>query len=183
MARNILWRTRTYLVGHMQYVTDTKGQGWRDKITHELKKMGVVVFNPYRKPFIEDVQEGVRGRQIIQGLRDSGDYDAIHDRMKKIRAYDLSLIDRSDFIVAHILPTVASWGSAEEISVAVHLKRPIFISIEGGKKLCPSWIFGMLPHKYIYDSPEDILAMLQNINTGRVAIDSDRWKLFKRSWR
>ena len=39
--------------------------------------------------------------------------------------------DRSDFIVAHLVPDVASWGSAEEIVTAVRMKKPIFVSMEG----------------------------------------------------
>ena len=38
--------------------------------------------------------------------------------MSIVRSYDLNLVDRSDFIVAHILPDVASWGSAEELVTA-----------------------------------------------------------------
>ena len=66
--------------------------------------------------------------------------------------YDLNLVDRSDFIIAHILPDVASWGSAEELVTAVRMKKPIFISMEGGKSQTPLWILGMLPHNYIYNS-------------------------------
>ena len=57
--------------------------------------------------------------------------------MREIRIFDLNLVDRSDFIIAHIIPNVASWGSAEELVTAVRMKKPTFISVEGGKKECP----------------------------------------------
>ena len=41
--------------------------------------------------------------------------------------------DIADFIIAHLVPDVASWGSAEEIVTAVRMKKPIFVSMEGGK--------------------------------------------------
>ena len=44
--------------------------------------------------------------------------------MKQIRSYDLNLVDRSDFIIAHLFPEVASGGSAEEIVTAVRMKKP-----------------------------------------------------------
>ena len=78
-------------------------------------------------------------------------YDRVTDRMKTVRAYDLNLVDRSDFIVAHLVPEVASWGSAEEIVTAVRMKKPVFVSMEGGKAKRPTlWMLKIFPHKYPY---------------------------------
>ena len=98
-------------------------------------------------------------------------------------AYDLNLVDRSDFIIAHLVPDVASWGSAEEIVTAVRMKKPIFVSMEGGKAKTPLWMLGMLPHKYIYNSIEEIVNMLHAINSGNKPIDSDRWRLLQKKFR
>ena len=103
--------------------------------------------------------------------------------MRLVRSYDLNLVDRSDFIIAHLLPEVASWGSAEELVTAVRMKKPIFISMEGGKSQTPLWIMGMLPHHYIYDSVDDVLSMIHQINDGNKAIDSDRWRLLREDLR
>jgi hypothetical protein len=78
---------------------------------------------------------------------------------------------------------VASWGSAEEIVTAVRMKKPIFLSVEGGKKACPSWIFGMFPHKYVYDTPDEIVAMLRLIDSGAKELDNERWKLLRKEFR
>jgi hypothetical protein len=183
MNQGNLWRTRTYLVGHMQYVADKEGESWRDKISVELEKMGVVVFNPYHKPFVKDVQEGAEvGLSLTEALSD-GNYDFVANKMKEIRIFDLNLVDRCDFVIAHIKPQVASWGSAEEIVTAVRMKKPLFLSVEGGKKECPKWIFGMFPHKYIYDSPDDIITMLKKIDSGEHPIDNERWKLLRKEYR
>ena len=53
-SKNNLWRTKTYLVGHMQYKS---GRDWRGYVTEELNPLGVTVFDPYHKPFVEDVDE------------------------------------------------------------------------------------------------------------------------------
>ena len=103
--------------------------------------------------------------------------------MKEIRIYDLNLVDRSDFIIAHIIPDVASWGSAEELVTANRAKKPIFLSIEGGKSKCPLWILGMIPHRYIYNSLEEIILTLKMIDIGELSIDSNRWRLLREEYR
>jgi hypothetical protein len=54
---------------------------------------------------------------------------------------------------------------------------------EGGKKNTPLWIMGMIPHKYIYDSFDEIKQVLITINDGLKSIDSDRWRLFEQELR
>ena len=110
-------------------------------------------------------------------------FNDVAERMKLIRSYDLNLVDRSDFIIAHLLPEVASWGSAEEIVTAVRMKKPLFISMEGGKCKTPLWMMGMLPHNYIYDSIEEVVDMVKQINNGEKNIDSDRWRLLREDLR
>ena len=177
---NILYRTRTYLVGHMQYA---EGRDWRGYVEEELRPLGIRIFNPYKKPFVRDVDEDEQTRDKVNDEMRQGFYNYVADRMKQIRSYDLNLVDRSDFIVAHLLPEVASWGSAEEIVTAVRMKKPIFISMEGGKEKTPLWMMGMLPHHYIYDSIEDVVEMIGMIDSGQKEIDSDRWRLLKEELR
>ena len=181
--KNILWRTRTYLIGNMQFVSDDEGESWRDKVQKALSEMGVIVFNPYHKPFIKDVQEGPNVRQRLDRAIAQGNYEFLNQKMRQIRIFDLNLVDRSDFLIAYINPTVASWGSAEEIVTAVRMKKPIFLAVKGGKSKCPLWIFGMFPHKYIYDSVDDIIKMLQRINAGKKRLDNVRWKLLRKEFR
>ena len=110
-------------------------------------------------------------------------YDRVTEIMKTVRSYDLNLVDRSDFIIAHLVPDVASWGSAEEIVTAVRMKKPVFVSMEGGKSKTPLWMLGMFPHKYIYNSRDEIVEMLYAIDSGNKEIDSDRWRLLQKKYR
>ena len=176
----ILEKTRTYLVGHMQYAD---GRDWREYVEGELEPLDIRIFNPYKKPFVKDVKEDKEARNKIQNDMLEGHYNDVSIRMKQIRSYDLNLVDRSDFIIAHLLPEVASWGSAEEIVTAVRMKKPIFVSMEGGKVKTPLWMMGMLPHHYIYDSIEDVVDMIKKINNGGKEIDSDRWRLLRKDLR
>ena len=180
MNLNLLKSTKCYLVGHMQYAN---GRAWRDTAQKHLESIGVTVFNPYKNPFIEKIDEGEFSREQMLKDLENGDYDLVREKMKKIRAYDLSLVDRSDFIIAHIIPKVASWGSQEEIVVANRAKKPIYVSVEGGKKKCSLWHFAQIPHEYIYDSVPDILDVISEIDNGTKDSDSSRWKLLLKSKR
>ena len=164
----------------MQYLN---GRNWREEIASELKKINITCFDPYKKPFIKDVEEDEVSRKEMEIWMQTKQYDRVTERMKIVRAYDLNLVDRSDFIIAHLVPDVASWGSAEEIVTAVRMKKPIFVSMEGGKAKTPLWMLGMLPHKYIYNSIEEIVNMLHAINSGSKPIDSDRWRLLQKKFR
>jgi nucleoside 2-deoxyribosyltransferase len=177
---NLLYKTKTYLVGHMQYLS---GRDWREEVSEKLKKLSITCFDPYKKPFIKDVEEDESSRQEMEIWMKTKQYDRVTEKMKTVRAYDLNLVDRSDFIIAHLVPDVASWGSAEEIVTAVREKKPIFISMEGGKSKTPLWMLGMLPHKYIYNSLDEVLEMLYAIDNGSKPIDSDRWRLLRKQFR
>ena len=177
---SLLQDTRTYLVGHMQYAN---GRNWREYVEEQLQPLNIRIFNPYKKPFVKDVDEDEEARHKMLLAMEKGWYSDVVKRMKQIRSYDLNLVDRSDFIIAHLLPDVASWGSAEELVTAVRMKKPIFISMEGGKKATPLWMMGMVPHHYIYDSVEEILDMLKKIDSGDKDIDSDRWRLLRKELR
>ena len=55
--------------------------------------------------------------------------------------------------------------------------------MEGGKEATPLWMMGMVPHHYIYDSVEDIISMIKDIDDGKKEIDSDRWRLLREDLR
>ena len=44
-------------------------------------------------------------------------------------------------------------------------------------------MMGQLPHKYIYDSLEEIVEMIKKIDSGQQSIDDDRWRLLNKPLR
>ena len=177
---NILNNTKTYLVGHMQYAD---GSGWRKRVRSELEPLGITVFDPYDKPFVKDLNEGPEVRAEFKRKMENEEYDYIQEKMREIRIFDLNLVDRSDFIIAQIGPNVPRWGSAEELVTAVRMKKPVFISVEGGKKACPLWLYGMFSHRYIYNTVDEIVHIIKEINNGNVSINNDRWRLLRPEYR
>jgi nucleoside 2-deoxyribosyltransferase len=178
---NILKKTKTYLAGAMQYETD--GRSWRDDMTEFLQEINVTVFNPYEKPFINAPKEDENTHARMAALMANGEFDEVHDHFKQVRAFDLSMVDRADFIICYINPSVPTFGTIEELSTAIKIKRATFVVVEGGKQNTPLWIMGMLPHKYIYNSFKEVKNMLSDIDKGIKNIDSDRWRLFKEKLR
>ena len=100
------------------------------------------MFQSLQASFFENIDEGESKRKEMLESLSQGKYEEVSEWMRDVRSYDLNLVDRSDFIIAHLIPDVASWGSAEELVTAVRMKKPIFLSIEGGKEKNPpldSW--------------------------------------------
>ena len=164
----------------MQYGDGTM---WRNEISKHLIEMGVLPLDPYKKPFIKDIDEGPDVRKKLEELLQNENYQEVCRIFKNIRTYDLAMVDKSDFIIAYINPTVPTIGSIEEIVTAVRMKKPIFIFVEGTKKACPLWIFGMIPHTYIFNTMDEVIVELKKINSGEVSIDENRWRLFKEEFR
>ena len=108
--KSVLWKTKTYLVGHMQYAD---GQDWRSYVEDHLSPLNITTFNPYKSCFTKDIDEGDSKRKEMETAMEWGGYDKVSNWMREIRTYDLNLVDRSYFIIAHIIPNVSSWGSAE----------------------------------------------------------------------
>jgi hypothetical protein len=177
---NLLENTKVYTIGHMQY---KNGRAWREYVTKELSSLGITVFNPYDKPFLDPSHEDEGIHERLRDLTNRNKLDKVRKHMKPIRNFDLRLCDLADFAIAHIHPEIASWGSAEELVTICRSKKAIFISIEGGRTKCPFWILGMFPEKYIYNNIEEVVETIKKINSGKKKMDSDRWKLLKKEYR
>jgi hypothetical protein len=160
----------------MQYIN---GERWRDKIKDELKGCDIHFFDPYHKPFVHDIPEDDISRNEMTHWMETEQYDLVQQRMWDVRGYDLRLCDICDFFIAHLVPEIASWGSAEEITTIIREKKPLFLSIEGGKKKTPLWLMGTVPHKYVYNNIDEIIQRLKAIDDGIIQLNSDRWRLLK----
>lgn len=176
-GKNLLWNTRCYLIGHMQY---SNGEGWRNEVKEQFKGRGIKFYDPYHKPFVHDVPEDDASRQQMLHWMETEQYDLVHLTMKSIRGYDLRNCDLCDWFIAVIKPEVASWGSAEEITTIIRQKKPLFLVIDHpkGKKATPLWLMAIMPHKYIYSNLQDAINTAIAIDDGIIKMTSDRWKLF-----
>src|SRR6185369_2078881 len=108
---NLLRGTRTYLFGQMQYFD---GAPWREKVQKELETLGVTVFNPYQKPFIDGTLEDDSARRELAEWMAKGEYEKVADRMTKVRLEDLCQCQISDYLFGYIHPSYPTVGAWEE---------------------------------------------------------------------
>ncbi len=176
----LLEKTKCTVIGPMQY---SDGQNIRNYFKEELGKLNITVFDHYNKPFLDEcVKETDETSAELKEWLKNGEYEKIYEK-RAIRAFDLNLIDKSDYIIFHFIPGVVTVGSWEEFFSANKQKKVIFFITEGGRHLTPFWVFWTIKPKYIYSSKEEVLDMIKKIDNYEVKLDSDRWRLMKYEFR
>lgn len=179
---NLLNNIRVYLCGAMESEKDC-GASWRNELKEKLNHIGIKWFDPVNKVFVKDVQEAGQHQQDLKTLREQGRHDELAERMKEIRAYDLSMVDKSDAIIFYLDLDKFTCGSWEECFHANSIKRPIFFICKQGVGNVPLWLFGTIPHKYFYNSIDEVVEILNKIDRGEKEADSNRWRLLKPEYR
>jgi hypothetical protein len=149
----------------------------------DLAATGIIFFDPLKKPFMDSVNEDKEHMARLGKLREESRFDDLSKIMRKIRVEDLSLVDRSDFLIAVISAKTASWGTAEEVFWANRMKKPIYLVVSEGKQACPFWIFGTLPADQIHGNIQEVIADILQIDSGEKRIDLTRWKIFREEFR
>jgi len=173
---NRLNNQRVYLAGAMDRVPD-RGNGWRDDITPFLENLGVIVFNPIKKPIMIG-QEDEETHQYKKVLKQQQSYDELSKLMKVIRSVDLRLVDISDFMIVNLDLDVHPCGTYEEIFWANRQKKAIIVHMVQGKQQAPDWLFGTIPHQMIFSSWLEIREYLNHINTYAQIETFNRWYFF-----
>lgn len=173
---NRLKSQRVYLAGAMDRVPD-RGNGWRDNITPFLQDLGVVVFNPIKKPSAVGMEDAATHELKIK-LKNQKRYDDLSQVMKTIRSVDLRLVDISDFLIVNLDLDVHPCGTYEEIFWANRQKKPIIIHMVQGKQHAPDWLFGTIPHQMIFSSWDEIKNYLLEINSANQIETYRRWYFF-----
>lgn len=157
----------------MDRVAD-RGSTWRDNISPFLNKLGVVIFNPLKKPYSigkEDTEVAVHKHY----LKSNAKYDELSKIMKTIRSVDLRLVDISDFLIVNLDLDVHPCGTLEEIFWANRQKKPILIHMEQGKNNAPDWLFGTIPHQMIFDTWQDLQDYLLRVDNQKDINTFNRW--------
>jgi hypothetical protein len=178
-AKNILEGSVCYLAGPIDEAIDS-GFGYRRKIISGCldRNINIQFLDPTNK--LEGLKSEVGTEQNkIRRLRAAGRWKELSETMKSIVRIDLRQVDISDFIIVKIDKSIHMCGTYHELVVADIEKKPILTIIEGGKTKAPAWLFGILDHKYMFDSEEDCLKYLEKVNNNEVEL-SDRWVLFRK---
>lgn len=173
---NRLQDQRVYLAGAMDRVSD-RGRGWRDDITPFLENLGVIVFNPIKKPTTIGQEDDVTHQHKVK-LKMHQQYDELSSLMKTIRSVDLRLVDISDFLIVNLDLDIHPCGTYEEIFWANRQKKPIIVHMVQGKNHTPDWLFGTVPHQMIFSHWDEIKQYLYHINSSENINSYKRWYFF-----
>jgi len=173
---NRLKNQRVYLAGAMDRVAD-RGNGWRDNITPFLEYLGIVVFNPIKKPTTIGLEDE-ETHALKQQLKKDKKYSELSALMKTIRSVDLRLVDISDFLIVNLDLDIHPCGTYEEIFWANRQKKPIIVHMVQNKNQAPDWLFGTIPHQMIFSSWLEIRDYLNHINTCSEIETFNRWYFF-----
>lgn len=167
---------RVYLAGAMDRVRD-RGNGWRDEITPFLESLGIIVFNPIKKPTAIG-QEDEETHKYKKLLKQQQSYDKLSELMKLIRSVDLRLVDISDFLLVNLDLDIHPCGTYEEIFWANRQKKPIIVHMVQGKQQAPDWLFGTIPHETIFSSWDEVKNYLLSIHSDDIINTHNRWYFF-----
>ena len=141
-ADGLLCDARVYLSGPMDFVASRKAEkqtGWRTRVGEVLRKMGVIVFDPWEKPDVRGLHEYGREGETTTSKRSEWTYDQGDDG-HRIRAavseafwpalhIDLRMVDTSDFVICYCPTNIYSVGTPHEIVVARQQRKPVlFVS-------------------------------------------------------
>ena len=166
-----------YLAGPMTECADL-GIGWRESIIPELKAMGVVVLDPTNKP-IDIGREDAAAREQFAAMRREGDLEGVRQFMKVIRRVDLRCVDLSSFIIVRLDGT-PTMGTFEEIAMGVREQKPVLIWLDGQYNLANvnAWLLSQVPLAHVFESRDQLLSHLHNINESAEHPTDRRWMLF-----
>jgi len=168
-----------YLSGPMEMVAD-HGVEWRRRFIRLSNAAGLNIhyIDPTNKPGGEDVKIG-EDKETQVRLQSEGRFKELRSYVGDYRRYDLRFVDLSDFLVVVVNPSVAQWGTANEVYFAEMQHKPRFCIIEGGMHKLPRWLFDVFDDNEIFESVEDLIAHLIKLDSGEVELDK-RWVLVRK---
>lgn len=165
-----------YLCGPMDGVDDIDCHNWRDYMATELGKLGIIVFNPARKPnglHVEDKQI----RSIVKELIKQRRFREIREKYAPpIRNTDMFLVDNSNALIVNYRLDIPMCGTMEEIFWANRCKKPVLFHFENLDEV-PPWLCYTFPGEYFFDSWNGMLDYIRRVDAGY-----DDYHLTKRRW-
>lgn len=167
-----LFGSRVYLTGPMDRVPDG-GEGWRAKIKPQLQQLGIKVIDPCDKPVNYSIEDK-KLREYVHKLKTEHKFDEIKSIYKQIRATDLRFVDVCDFIITYIKLDLHLCGSYEELFLANRQKKPILLFGEK-KENYPNWLFGTIPHQFFFETMDELVDYLKNLNVSVTFESRGRW--------
>ena len=139
---NILNKTKVYLAGNLENAKANTNT-WRDYVKNELGSLNIIFLSPLEHMFTDDMPEDESNQLAVKTLRSNGEFDAVHQHMKKIVRKDLRLVDISDFFIFNIDTKTPTYGTIHELVLpSGHSRDIINIQISEIFSLIRLWTVG-----------------------------------------
>lgn len=159
-----LSKTTVYMSGAIDRCPNL-GIDWRLRIAAFLReKYSCKVYNPMDKP-IRIAGEHEK-RDLRKQWKAAGEYDKLADFVREIRHVDLRLCDLADWGIFYLDLEIYATGTFEELFLMNRQKKPLLVVCKQGKAHVPDWLFGVIDHRFFFDSFEDMLPYLDQIDAG-----------------
>jgi hypothetical protein len=169
---------RAYMVGAMDRAREA-GKLWRDDLGPWLNKRKIIAFNPYDKPALDKATfEDDDAFEARHKAKAEGNFPFVAENMKHVRAFDLRMVDHSDFLIVNLDIEQYPCGTYEEIFAANRQKKPIVTRCAHGKKNMPDWLFGVYPHETMFDTWDEIKEYIRHIDEDKEIDTLGRWQFF-----
>jgi len=176
---NVLDKTLCYLAGPIDEALDD-GKAWRIDFKNKIEKkgIGILFLDPTNK--LGDLAGEIgKEKEYHKMLKREHRWQEAHDYMHKVGRHDLRQVDMSDFMIAKVDVNIHMCGTYHEMVFADLEHKPVLMIIEGGKEKAPSWLFAFYDYKLMFDSDDECVEYLNQINEGKIDID-DRWVLIRK---
>lgn len=162
---NFLKNTRLYLSGPIEF---DNGINWRtEPIKILTERFGINIFDPYSDPKQNWTEQ-------IKEARGNKDYDTMTKIAKGFVRKDMTMVDRSDFLIAYLPFKHATTGTHFEILNSLNQKKPTILICPQGKENIPVWYYGIVKHHFMFGDWNSLYEYLQEVDEGN-HIDNHRW--------
>lgn len=161
----ILTGKTLYISGPIEH---SNGPNWRIEPKKVLTEdFELDVFDPFDDP---KQQWAIP----LKEARNNNDYEEMRRIAKHFVRKDLCLVDRSDFLIAYLPYKVPTTGTYHEIINSNNAKKPTLLVSDGNKANIPLWLWGFIPHEFMFGSWEDLYTYLREVEAG-LHRDNNRW--------
>ena len=142
----------------------------------------MTVFNPLKHVFYGTQDLDTVKRPRMDELLEQGNYHDLRKEMKDINHWDLRSLDLSSVIIVNYDIDVFMCGTHDELFRAASAHKPVLLMVGDKRKKLPKWIYGILPPEHMFESWDDLIFYLGDINSNPdyefTEADDKRWLFF-----
>lgn len=159
---------RVYLSGPIEFSCDK--HNWRTDPSKVLsEEFGMDVFDPFNDP-------KQQWAPLLRTARENKDFETMAKIASDFVSKDLTMVSRSDMLIAYTPYRVPTTGTVHEVIHAHADKKPTLLVCPEGKEFCPLWYYGFVDWKdAMFGSWEELYAFLRDVEAGKHN-DKKRWR-------